>query len=72
MDHSGWAHHARASRTPSAGGSNPAGRRHETYPAVIRDRQWRRELDEHHSAAVRSWAGWSSPARGPARCWPGP
>jgi hypothetical protein len=53
MDHTGRAHHARASRTPSAGGSNLAGRRHETYPAVIRDRQWRRELDEHHSAAVR-------------------
>ena len=53
MDHSGRAHHARASRTPSAGGSNPAGRRHETYPAVIRDRQWRQELDEHPSAAVR-------------------
>ena len=53
MDDSGRAHHARASRTPSAGGSNPAGSRHETYPAVIRDRQWRRELDEHHSAAVR-------------------
>ena len=53
MDHSSRAYHARASRTPSVGGSNPAGGRHDTYPAVIRDRRWRRELDEHPSAAVR-------------------
>ena len=53
MDHSGRAHHARASRTPSVGGSNPAGRRQDTYPAGIQDRQWRQELDEHPSAAVR-------------------
>ena len=53
MDHSGRAHHARASRTSSVGGSNPAGRRPDTYPADIQDRQWRQELDEHPSAAVR-------------------
>ena len=53
MDHTGRAHHARALRTPSVGGDDPAGRRHDPYPAVVRDRRWRRELDEHPSAAVR-------------------
>jgi len=53
MDHTGRAQHARASRTPSVGGSDPAGRRQDTYPAGIQDRRWRRELDEHPSAAVR-------------------
>ena len=53
MDHTGRAHHARALRTPSVGGDDPAGRRHDPYPAVVRDRRWRRELDEHSSAAVR-------------------
>ena len=53
MDRSGRAHHPRASRTPSVGGSNPPGRLHDTHSAVIQDRQWRQWLDEHHSAAVR-------------------
>ncbi len=53
MDDRGRAHQARASRTPSAGASNPAGRRHDTSPAVIQDRDWRQELDGHPSAAVR-------------------
>ena len=52
MDHSGTAHHARAWRT-SAGGSNPGERRPDTYSADTHDRQWRQELDEHPSAAVR-------------------
>ena len=53
MDHTGRAQHARASRTPSVGGSDPAGRRQDTYPPGIQDRRWLRELDEHPSAAVR-------------------
>ena len=53
MDHTGRARHARALRTPSVGGDDPAGRRHDPYPAVVRDRRWRRELFQHPSAAVR-------------------
>ena len=53
MEHTGRAQHARASRTPSVGGSDPAGRRQDTYPPGIQDRRWLRELDEHSSAAVR-------------------
>ena len=53
MVHTGGAQHARASRTPSVGGSDPAGRRQDTYPPGIQDRRWLRELDEHPSAAVR-------------------
>ena len=53
MDHRGRAHHARASRTPPVGGSNPPGTRHYPYPAANQDRRWRQELDEHPSAAVR-------------------
>jgi hypothetical protein len=52
MDHRGRANQARASRTPAAGGSNPAGGRPDTYPAGIQDQQWRQELYEHPSAAV--------------------
>ena len=50
---SSTAHHTRASTTPSAGGSNPAGRRPDTHSADTQDRQWRQELDEHHNPAVR-------------------
>ena len=53
MNHRGTAHHTRTSTTPTATGSNPPGSLRDTLAAVIRDRQWRQELDEQPSAAVR-------------------
>ena len=54
MDHRGKTHHAPTRRTPSPGGPNPAGRRHDTHPTIMRDQQWRQELQDHHDdAAVR-------------------
>ena len=52
MDHRGAMHHAPTRRTLSPAGPNPAGRRHDTPPSIIRDQRWRQELQDHHKDAA--------------------
>ncbi len=52
MDHRGAMHHAPTQGSLSPGGPNPAGRRHDTPPTIIRDQQWRQELQDHHDDAT--------------------
>ena len=57
MNQRGWAKERQAPRPRPASDSNTAGGRHDTPRPVTRDQQWRQELADHPSAAVRELLG---------------